>query len=81
MSVTTISESDHDSLYRARYDGNFSAIRERSIRGGSLFRFVATHDYGNLQSGYTQRRDSRMFVILGEVDYASEPVRTLPLNN
>ncbi|KAJ7926823.1 hypothetical protein B0H13DRAFT_2313075 [Mycena leptocephala] len=59
--------------FEARYDGTFSAIRERSIRGGSLFRFVATHDYGNLQSGYTQRCDSRMFDILGEVDYASEP--------
>jgi hypothetical protein len=76
MSVTTIAEADRSSLYQARYDETFAAIRERSIRGGSLFRFVDTRNYGNLQSGYVQRRESRMFIILGEVDYASEPVGT-----
>ncbi|KAJ7900497.1 hypothetical protein B0H13DRAFT_1883481 [Mycena leptocephala] len=73
MSVTTIAQADRSSLYQARYDETFAAIRERGIDGGSLFRFVNTRDYGILQSGYVQRRDSRMFVILGEIDYASEP--------
>jgi hypothetical protein len=75
MSVTTIAEAKRNSLHQSCYDYQFAAIRERGISGGSQFRFVDTQEYGNLESGFIHRRNARMFVVMGEIDYASSPVR------
>jgi hypothetical protein len=74
MAVPTAGQPDRLALYLSRYDVDFSAVRERSIPGGSKYRFVDLKDYGNMETGFRQFRDSRMFVIMGEVDCYSEPV-------